>query len=718
MAKERDRSMILKKRWVAILKDILEGEAYGTKLMAKYHISDRTLRNDLKEIDYYLIENQLPCLVRTKDKGIQLEISDLVKQQLWQQIEAMDTQDYVLNPEERLNYIFFLLLLRDEPISADYIANQMGFSRNTVVEDLKRFEKRWQEDWFKGSSHSYSQENKVQLVKKRKVGMYLELTELQRRQLYMELLTRYFNIGQLKFNGGQITGFDDGIHPIIRETLDQLFADMDMYGLNEKLEWIEKALKIKYSDVSINIFKLAVAFSKARSLTGHEINLPMFQFQTLKLSKEYKLLSDLSQEGFWPEHHHERAYLAMYLLSNKILEREGDFLFEEKIQGLVEITEHMIEIFENEMELVLSFEERDKLFKGLILHLEPAVYRMRYNICISNKLLEEIKARYPKYYDIAGKACMYLSQRLHIIVPEEEIGFIALYFGGIMESQQGDKIKILLICHAGLATVRILEKQLLERFENIEIIGSMSHSEYQKQKHLAADLVISTVDITWRDVVVVNPLLDKEDIEKLKVYLSEKVIPHRASEVNMQGIMKTIEKYAKVYAKEALEKELTQLLQCENREAKSLSELLDEDNVFLNQEVAHWEDAVRLGTQALLKKGIIEPAYEAKVIENIKRYKAYVVVKKGVAMPHAKAENGANGLGISLITLKKGIEFGHPKNDPVSLVLIFANKDGVSHLRVVESFLNIIKKESQIQALLACEDLTALKACIQKWEDS
>lgn len=186
----------------------------------------------------------------------------------------------------------------------------------------------------------------------------------------------------------------------------------------------------------------------------------------------------------------------------------------------------------------------------------------------------------------------------------------------------------------------------------------------------------------------------------------------------MQGIMKTIEKYAKVYAKEALEKELTQLLQCENREAKSLSELLDEDNVFLNQEVAHWEDAVRLGTQALLKKGIIEPAYEAKVIENIKRYKAYVVVKKGVAMPHAKAENGANGLGISLITLKKGIEFGHPKNDPVSLVLIFANKDGVSHLRVVESFLNIIKKESQIQALLACENLTSLKACIQKWEDS
>lgn len=694
--------MFMKKRYIDIFKDILKPREKMTNsfLKNKYGVSERTIRNDLKEIDDYLQSRDLPSITRSKTKGLYLDLPNIVIDQIWQDISDIDENAYILNQKERMHYILFILLKKDEPTSINQISKQIGFSRNTVIEDVKCLEK-------------LLDEKSCRLVKKRKIGMYIETSEFQRRQLYIDLFVKHFNIGMWELSTGEVKNLDQQFHMVLKNEWEKLFQDVDLKELYLMILDIQEQLKRKYTDASINTLILVIALSKIRCNAGYFVRLQTFHLQTIKLSQEYSVLHRYLDDE------HEIAYVAMYMLSNKILEQ--DKFFEGQLEGIEQITEKMIGILEQDMQISLDKYERQKLLKGLMLHLEPAVYRMRYNIGISNKLLSDIKNKYKKYYDAASKACMYLSQKLHIIVPDEEIGFVALHFGGVVESHKGkENTKILLLCNAGMATVRIMEARLKEEFENIEIIDYLSYSEYIKENYIDAHLIVSTINVVNDKipVVVVSPLLNIEDVKRLRRYMTQKVTnKFLESKVSLEKIMEICEKYCTIHSKKLLEKELKVAI---GMEAKSLelklSQLISKEKVILNAEANSWEEAVKLGSQVLISGGNISETYEKAMIDNIKKLKAYVVIKPGVAIPHAKPADGVNELGLSIVTLKKGIEFGHPKNDPVRLIFILANKDATSHLKALDIFIRIIKCEAYVEKLLSIKDYHDFKSWIENFE--
>ena len=47
----------------------------------------------------------------------------------------------------------------------------------------------------------------------------------------------------------------------------------------------------------------------------------------------------------------------------------------------------------------------------------------------------------------------------------------------------------------------------------------------------------------------------------------------------------------------------------------------------------------------------------------------YYVLGPGLAMPHARPEDGVNRLGLALTVLKEGVNFGSEGNDPVRLLV-------------------------------------------------
>lgn len=694
--------MFMKKRYIDLLEDILKSREKVTNsfLKNKYEVSERTIRNDLKEIDHYLCSRNLQPITRSKTKGLYLDLPPIVIDQIWKEISDIDDSTYILNQEERMHYILFILLQKDEPVSINQIAEQMGFSRNTLVEDVKRLEK-------------FLHEKSCNLIKKRKIGMYIETTEFQRRQLYIDLFVKHFNIGKWELSTGEVKGLDQQFHMVLKNEWKKLFEDIDLKELYSMILNIQDQLKKKYTDGSINTLILVVALSKIRYKSGHFVRLQTFHLETIKLSQEYKVLQSYLDDE------HEIAYIAMYMLSNKILEQDN--FFEGQLEDMEEITQKMIDILEKDLQISLQKHERQKLLKGLRLHMEPAVYRMRYNIGITNKLLPDIKKKYKKYYDAASKACMYISQRLHIIVPDEEIGFVALHFGVVVESHKDKQnTRVLLVCNAGMATVRIMEARIKEEFQNIEIIDYLSYSEYLKENYIEIDLIVSTVNVVNRKipVVVVNPLLSIEDVERLKSYMTQKVTNKGAEpKVSVKKIMEICEKYCTIHSKKFLEQELKAVIGTEGESMElKLSQLISEDQVILNADVDSWEEAVKLGSQPLINSGHINKSYEKAMIDNIRKLKAYVVIRPGVAMPHAKPADGVNELGVSIVTLNKGVKFGHPKNDSVRLILVLANKDATSHLKVLDTFIRIIKNESYVEEILRITDYRDLKLWIENFE--
>lgn len=703
--------MILKERYINIMKEILQStEKVDTAyLKTKFKVSERTIRNDLKEIDQYIQSKKLPGLTRSKKTGIRLDVTDIIKEQLLEDLRGTDQNIYALNSEERMHYILLYLIMSDEPVSVNEIADKLGFSKNTVVEDVKKLE-------------IFLESKSCTLTKKRKIGMEIKSTEFQKRQMYIDLFIKHFNIGKWAIISGNLKELGMKFHIVIQQEMEKLLYSWNIKTIVSLLEEIQIKLKLKYTDTSINTLILALILSKYRFEKNQTIKLQRFQLETIKLSQEYKVLGNYLDEHkeLFSENEHERAFIAMYMLTNKILEQEEGIIFDDSLKDLREITEGMIAVFEQDMGIKLTELQKDKLLKGLMLHMEPAVYRMRYNIGIANPMLEDIKTKYKIYYDSASKACMYLSQQLHIIVPEEEIGYIGIYFGGIMENKQKQRVKVILVCNAGMATVRILETRLLEEFQDIEIVDYLSYSEFSKNGAQNAEIVISTVKIDYssKPTIVVNPLIDDDDVNKLKKYFAQRALQKTYhKKYSADQIIEIVEKYSTIHAKNPLKRELESLFGNHGKTDKKLSQLLFAEHVKLNQNANDWIDAVKLGTKQLIKSKHIEQSYEDAVIENIKRLKAYVVLKPYVALPHAKPEDGVNKLGISFVTLKKGVSFGHEKHDPVRLIIVLASENPTSHLRALNTVIKLIKNSETIDRLINSKTYSEIIAEIKTIEE-
>ena len=79
-----------------------------------------------------------------------------------------------------------------------------------------------------------------------------------------------------------------------------------------------------------------------------------------------------------------------------------------------------------------------------------------------------------------------------------------------------------------------------------------------------------------------------------------------------------------------------------------------------------------LGLFGLLANGTIEPSYVAALFRSHEELGPYYVLGPGLAMPHARPEDGVNRLGLGLTVLKTGVNFGSEGNDPIQLLITLA----------------------------------------------
>ncbi|MCR1873418.1 PTS sugar transporter subunit IIA [Mammaliicoccus lentus] len=97
--------------------------------------------------------------------------------------------------------------------------------------------------------------------------------------------------------------------------------------------------------------------------------------------------------------------------------------------------------------------------------------------------------------------------------------------------------------------------------------------------------------------------------------------------------------------------------------------LIKEQSILLNQEASTWEEAVRIAANPLVNSGAIQERYVEAIIESTKRYGPYYVLMEGMAMPHARPEDGVYRNAFSLVTFKEGVPFSDGKLASVFVVL-------------------------------------------------
>lgn len=94
---------------------------------------------------------------------------------------------------------------------------------------------------------------------------------------------------------------------------------------------------------------------------------------------------------------------------------------------------------------------------------------------------------------------------------------------------------------------------------------------------------------------------------------------------------------------------------------------------------ADWPAAVRAAADLLVEQGAATASYADRCVQVVRDQGPYIVAVPGVALAHARPQDGAVGLGLTAVTLGEPVAFGHPVNDPVDVVIAFASPDREAH---------------------------------------
>lgn len=137
---------------------------------------------------------------------------------------------------------------------------------------------------------------------------------------------------------------------------------------------------------------------------------------------------------------------------------------------------------------------------------------------------------------------------------------------------------------------------------------------------------------------------------------------------------------------------------------EKLTQYLNEKTIRAQIECKDWEEAVREAGKILLANGGVESSYIDGMVKYIKQFGPYVVLLPGFALAHARPEDGAKKVAMSLITLKNPVSFGHEDYDPVYVIMGLAAPAAERHVEVLADICNILKDEETLDVVKSAKD--------------
>lgn len=365
----------------------------------------------------------------------------------------------------------------------------------------------------------------------------------------------------------------------------------------------------------------------------------------------------------------------------------------------------LLKKFMKEMEdyLQYPFLKDSKLFRSLLQHLYPAYIRMLNGQTIDNPIFEETLESYSLEYHAVKQHIYILEEGLKVVFNDVECSYLTLFFAAAKRREQEGNCqvpKILVVCSAGVSTSYLLTTQL-ENLFSVEVVCISSQRKIIEDISAKRfDFIISTIDLEIEQKYLkVNPILGEDDIKMLASYFYgfRRQIP-------IKPLLQRIKKYANITNEVALAEELNAYLNDERIKNGGddimLKEILKESLIKANVPIPSKTEAITLAGQLLLENDLIEERYIQAMLDNVEKNGNYIVIAPGIAMPHARPEEGVKQIGMSIVTLAEPIVFGHKTNDPVRLVIGLCATDHESHLKALAELIEILAQAETIHKIL------------------
>lgn len=476
---------------------LLSEEAYATSewLAEQMGLGMRTARKRIKELDDLLVSHGA-CIEAKPRYGYRLCVKERVVYDLFlKQAKSQEPLDQTpCSGEERLRYLLAYLLNHEEYVKSEDLLEFLYVSKGTLSGDLKQVE---------------------QIVGQ--FGLRLE-----RRPNYgIKIIGREFDfrrcMGELFIHNG-----------ILRELnqLGEMRQANELAALARITLDCSKDHGIRFSEGVLEKFIHDIYIQVRRIRGNHLIDIPMDDLKGLNkadwafVSDSVTRISELYGMEFPQE---EKRYIALHLAGKRMVgsesQNEMNFVIREDIDGLaVQMLETVYQ------QTRLDFRRNFDLRMSLNQHLVPLDIRIRYDIPLTNPMLDDIKKKYMAGYTIAAQAAAVLKEYYQKDISEDETGYLALIFALALEQKdertQVSKSNILVVCNSGKGISRLLMYRFKQVFdEYIQNIYVSSLFDLKNFDFSTVDYVFTTVPIEMNISVPIQEVglfLEEEDIETVR----------------------------------------------------------------------------------------------------------------------------------------------------------------------------------------------------------
>jgi len=128
-------------------------------------------------------------------------------------------------------------------------------------------------------------------------------------------------------------------------------------------------------------------------------------------------------------------------------------------------------------------------------------------------------------------------------------------------------------------------------------------------------------------------------------------------------------------------------------------DLLKKKTIAVNVKAADWKKVVDETGKLLLEADQIKEKYIEAMKQSIIENGPYVVIGKGIALLHARPEDGVKENCLSLITLEEPVEFGNENNDPVQIAFAFGTVDNDKHVKTISELSVVLVEDSAVDKI-------------------
>src|SRR5699024_4425815 len=271
-------------------------------------------------------------------------------------------------------------------------------------------------------------------------------------------------------------------------------------------------------------------------------------------------------------------------------------------------------------------------------------------------------------------------------------------------------IDILIICSSGIGTANLLKNRIDSLFANVNVLQVLSYQMYMEKENWDAELIISTINIPSVNVptLIVNPLLPKDDYERLCVYLKPRERSYLTSQRIYETIWPILQKHSTIHNSMKLTEELMQQLEHlvdYNRSdsdlliGESLGNVMNKELIQLHKSVSSWQEAIEVGTALLEMLCILSVHYKHDLISVINKRGPYMAVAPGIMLAHGAAKKDGD-VALSFTRLNPPISFGHKTNDPITLLFVFVAPDSSEHVPMLQHLLENLINTSNRKILI------------------